>query len=72
MMKNDQRNKYLVLVNVAFQMGIVIALGVFAGIWLDEQFPNKFSGFTIGVSLFGVFLALYLVYKEVKNLDNKD
>jgi ATP synthase protein I len=72
MMKKDQRDKYMVLINVAFQMGIVITLGVFGGIWLDEQFPNKYSAYTIGVSLFGVFLALYLVYKEVKNLNDKD
>ena len=69
-MKDDQR-KYLHLINIAFQMGITIAAGVFLGIWLDEKFPNKFSAFTIGVSLLGVFIALYQVYRGIRDM-NKD
>ncbi|APU68070.1 MAG: AtpZ/AtpI family protein [Bacteroidota bacterium] len=68
-MKNDRRNKYLQFVNIAFQMGIIIAAGVLIGIWLDGKFPNKFSGFTISISLIGVFVALYQVYRSVKNLN---
>ncbi len=68
-MKKDQRNKYLGFVNIAFQMGIIIGVGVFAGIWLDEKFPNKYSGFTISLSLLGVFIALYQVYRAVKDLN---
>ncbi|MDT0689638.1 AtpZ/AtpI family protein [Salegentibacter sp. F188] len=69
-MKDDQR-KYLHLINIAFQMGIIIAAGVFFGIWLDEKFPNKYSAFTIGVSLLGVFIALYQVYRGISDM-NKD
>ncbi|MDT0647209.1 AtpZ/AtpI family protein [Zunongwangia sp. F260] len=69
-MKDDQR-KYLHLINIAFQMGIIIAAGVFLGIWLDEKFPNKYSAFTIGVSLLGVFIALYQVYRGISDM-NKD
>lgn len=69
-MKDDQR-KYLHLINIAFQMGIIIAAGVFLGIWLDGKFPNKYSAFTIGVSLLGVFLALYQVYRGIRDM-NKD
>jgi len=57
--------------NIAFQMGIIIAAGVFLGIWLDEKFPNKFSAYTISLSLLGVFIALYQVYRSVKNLDKQ-
>lgn len=71
-MKKDQRNKYLGFVNIAFQMGIVIAAGVFAGIWLDEKFPNKYSAYTISLSLLGVFVALYQVYRAVKNLNEDE
>ena len=71
-MKKNQRNKYLGLVNIAFQMGIIIAVGVFAGIWLDEKFPNKYSAYTIIFSLLGVFIALYQVYKAVKDLNEDD
>lgn len=71
-MKKDQRNKYLGFVNIAFQMGIVIAAGVFVGIWLDEKYPNKYSAYTISLSLLGVFIALYQVYRGVKNLNDDD
>ena len=49
-------------------MGIIIGAGVFVGIWLDQKFPNKYSGFTISVSLLSVFVALYLVIKRVRDL----
>lgn len=53
-------------------MGIIIAAGVFLGIWLDEKFPNKYSAYTIIISLLGVFIALYQVYRSVKNLNDDD
>lgn len=71
-MKKDQRNKYLGFVNIALQMGIIIAAGVFLGIWLDEKFPNKYSAYTISLSLLGVFIALFQVYRSVKNLNEDE
>jgi len=71
-MKKNQHNKYLGFVNIAFQMGISIAVGVFVGIWLDEKFPNKYSAYTISLSLLGVFVALYQVYRAVKNLNEDE
>ena len=71
-MKNNQRNKYLVFVNVGFQMAIIIAGAVFLGIWLDKKFPNKFSVYTISVSLLGVFIALFQVIRSVKNISKDD
>lgn len=53
-------------------MGIIIAAGVFGGIWLDEKFPNKYSAFTISLSLLGVFVALYQVFRGLKDLGEDD
>lgn len=71
-MKKNRPDKYLVYVNIAFQMGIIIAAGVFGGIWLDEKFPNKYSAFTISLSLLGVFVALYQVFRGLKDLGEDD
>jgi len=71
-MKKDPRNKYLAFVNIALQMGIIIAAGVFAGIWLDGKFPNKYSAYTISLSLLGVFIALYQVFRAVKDLNDDE
>jgi len=53
-------------------MGIIIAAGVFLGIWLDGKFPNNFSGFTIGISLLGVFIALFQVIRKVSRMSKDD
>jgi len=68
--KDSPLNNWAVFSGMAFQMAISIAGGVFLGIWLDKKIPNKFSAFTIGCSLLGVFIALYQVYKTLKSLDN--
>ncbi|MGB3775523.1 MAG: AtpZ/AtpI family protein [Leeuwenhoekiella sp.] len=60
---------WVVLTGVAFQMGIIIALGVLFGLWLDEKFPNEHKTFTIIFSLLGVFAALYTVFKQVNDLN---
>ncbi|SHF70758.1 Putative F0F1-ATPase subunit Ca2+/Mg2+ transporter [Salegentibacter echinorum] len=71
-MKKNEINKYLGFVNIAFQMGIIIAGGVLLGIWLDGKFPNKYSAFTISLSLLGVFISLYQVYRAVTKMSQED
>jgi len=56
--------------NIPFQMGIIIFCFTYLGIWLDEKYTSS-SIFTIILSLFAVFIALYNVIRQVKNL-NKD
>jgi len=76
MTKNPKKNKekplrnWAVFTGIAFQMTVVITGGVLLGIWLDTKFENKYSAFTVSCSLLGVFIALYQVYKTVKDLDN--
>lgn len=49
-------------------MGVIICAGVFLGMWLDEKTENTGSLFTIVLSLLSVFIALYNVIRQVKNL----
>lgn len=51
-------------------MGVIICAGVFLGIWLDGKMENDSSLFTIIFSLLSVFIALYNVIRQVKNLGN--
>ena len=69
--KKQPNNKWMALINIPFQMGVIIAAGVFLGIWLDDKYNNEGSLFTIVCSLLSVFIALYNVMQQVKNL-NKD
>jgi F0F1-type ATP synthase assembly protein I len=53
-------------------MGVLIALFSWLGTYLDKKFLSKTPWWTIGLSLFGVFASLYLVIKEVINLNKED
>ncbi len=51
---------------MVFQMGAIIAVGVWSGIKLDEYFPiAKFPLFTMSLSLLSVFGAMYFVIKDL-------
>ncbi|AYN05857.1 MULTISPECIES: AtpZ/AtpI family protein [unclassified Flavobacterium] len=67
--ENQKNNKWLVFINIPIQMGVIIFLFSYLGIWLDEKYSNGGSLWTIILSLFSVFLALYNVIRQVKNLN---
>ena len=63
-------NKWLVFMGIPFQMGIVIFLFTYFGIWLDEKYSNGSSSlFTIIFSLLSVFISLYNVIRQLKNIN---
>ncbi|GGD22895.1 AtpZ/AtpI family protein [Flavobacterium orientale] len=57
--------------NIPFQMGVIIFAGVYFGNWLDEKKQNENSLYTIIFSLLAVFIALYNVIQQVKNLNKE-
>ncbi|RLD28174.1 MAG: ATPase F0F1 [Bacteroidetes bacterium] len=50
----------------------IISLGVYVGIKLDENYPNKYSLFTLICSLVAIGMALYSVIKQVTNFSKKN
>ncbi|MBO7647168.1 MAG: AtpZ/AtpI family protein [Bacteroidales bacterium] len=56
--------KYVYYSNMAIEMGVLIAAGVFGGIKLDKWL-DKSPLFTLICSLLGVFIAMYLMIKDV-------
>jgi ATP synthase protein I len=56
--------------NIGLQMAIIIGGMAYLGVWLDEKYPNRYSAYTVICSLFGVFAALYNVFRQVKNMNN--
>lgn len=64
-------NNFAILSGIAFQMGAIIAGGVFLGVWIDKKYPNDNSIYTVIFSLLGVFIALYNVIKQVSQLNKK-
>lgn len=66
-------NKWLVFLGIPFQMGVVIFAFTYFGMWLDEKYSDEYSSFyTIILSLLSVFIALYNVIRQVKNINNNN
>ena len=51
-------------------MGLIIFCFSYLGGWLDEKYPNPEGYFLKGITLLGVFVALYNVIKQVNQLNN--
>ena len=49
---------------IAVQMVAVIGLSTWAGIWLDKHFQTSTPWYTIGLTLAGIFGALYQVIRS--------
>jgi ATP synthase protein I len=62
---------YIRFTSLAFQM--IGAIGFFSwlGYYLDQKYASKTPWWTIGLSLFGVFISLYVVIREVLKMKNE-
>lgn len=70
--QKNQLKTWVRFSNIGLQMAIVIAAGTYLGVWLDEKYPNQYSAFTVGCSLFAIFAALYNVFRQLKNINKKN
>jgi F0F1-type ATP synthase assembly protein I len=68
--QKNNNNKWLAFVNIPIQMGVIIFGVTYFGIWLDERLKNQSNLFTIVFSLVSVFISLYNILRQVKNLNN--
>ncbi|MGI4743097.1 MAG: AtpZ/AtpI family protein, partial [Janthinobacterium lividum] len=50
---------------IAIQMAAIIGFSTWAGVWLDGHFHTKTPWYTIGLTLGGIFVALYQVIRGV-------
>ena len=66
----DKKNstKWLSLINIPIQMGAIIYLFYRIGFWLDSNYPNDNISYYKVITLVGVFLALYNVYRQVNEM----
>ncbi len=63
--KNNILNSYARFSSIAIQMFVIIGVGTFVGIKLDEYFQNKNDLFTIILSLLSVILSILFVVRSV-------
>jgi len=63
--KMDYLREYAKYSSLIFQMVAIVALGVWGGIELDKVLHMKGPVFTICLTLFATFLALYYLFKTL-------
>lgn len=59
-------NPYVKYSGIAFQMIVIILLGLFAGIKSDAFFKLEFPAFTLALTLLALGVALYILFRDVK------
>lgn len=67
----DRLNAYAKFSGIAFQMIVIIGLGTYLGLKLDEKYPDDFSLFTIALSLISVIITMFYVIKQATNTTYK-
>lgn len=63
--KKKYLDNYARYSSIAFQMIVIILIGVFGGIKLDEWLSMQFPVFTVIFSILSVILAIYYVTKDL-------
>ena len=69
--KKNNYNKWLALINIPIQMGVIIFLFSYLGNWLDENHPSPKVYYVKIMVMIGVFLALYNVIRQVNEINKK-
>lgn len=65
-------NKWLALINIPIQMGVVIFLFSKLGTWIDQNYPNPSNIFVKLFTLIGVALAFYNINRQLKEINKID
>ena len=53
--------------NIAFRMIVIILVGVFSGVKLDEYFEMETAIFTLVLSLISVAGSMYVIIREISS-----
>ena len=70
--KKKQHNKWLSLISIPIQMGIIVFLFSQLGQWLDEKFINKNDIYIKILTLVGVALAFYNIARQLKEINKSE
>ncbi|PWA11514.1 AtpZ/AtpI family protein [Flavobacterium laiguense] len=69
--KKNNNTKWLALINIPIQMGVVIFLFSYLGNWLDDNHPSTKVYYVKILVMVGVVLALYNVIRQVNEINKK-
>ena len=71
--KNKQRrNKWIALINIPIQMGVIVFLFSQLGHWLDGEYHNKHNLYVKVLTLVGVAIAFYNIARQLKEINKSE
>ena len=70
--KKKQRNRFLALSSLPFQMGITIYLGAYFGKYLDQKYLTEKPLFTISFVFLALTTSLYSVVQQINRINKDD
>ena len=70
--KKKQRNRFLALSSLPFQMGITIYLGAYFGKYLDQKYLTEKPWFTISCVFLAIIFSLYSVVQQLNRINKDD
>jgi uncharacterized membrane protein len=70
--KKKQPNKWLMLINIPIQMGIIVFLFSYFGKWLDTKYPNPYNLYIKILTMVGVAIAFYNINRQLKEINKSD
>lgn len=65
-------NKWLALINIPIQMGVIVFLFAYAGRWLDSNYPNPHRLYVKVLTMAGVALAFYNINRQLREINKQD
>ena len=70
--KKKTSSKWLALINIPIQMGVIVFLFAKAGTWLDTKYNNA-NGICLKIlTLLGVVISFYNINRQLKEINEKD
>jgi F0F1-type ATP synthase assembly protein I len=70
--KKKTNNKWLALINIPIQMGVIVFLFSYLGKWLDTKYTNPHNLFVKSLTLLGVIIAFYNINRQLKEINEAD
>lgn len=67
-----KRNKWLALVNIPVQMGVIVFVFAYGGNWLDKKYPNSHNIYVKILTLVGVAVAFYNINRQLREINKAD
>jgi hypothetical protein len=67
--KKQNNSKWLALINIPIQMGVIVFLFSYLGNWLDAKYPNSNTIYVKILTLVGVAIAFYNINRQLKDIN---